>query len=64
MDGLNKSNCGFADLCKLPADKCESCKVDAQTSEFHKLLVCGAYTWEQILAMQQGKEIPHEPHAG
>lgn len=52
MDGLNKSNCGFADICRLNASKCAACKVDAQTSELHKMLV-GAYQVEEILEMQQ-----------
>ncbi len=56
MDGLNKTDCGFARECRLPASACPACKVDRETSDLHKSIVCGAYTTDQILAMQQRKE--------
>ena len=53
MDGLNKTNCGYADICKLDASNCATCKVDKASSYFHKLLICGL-SWEQIQSMQRG----------
>ena len=56
MDGLSKTDCGFARECRLPASACPACKVDRETSDIHNGLVCGAYTADQVLAMQQRKE--------
>ena len=58
MDGLNKTNCGFADICSLDASKCADCKVDEQTSTLHKILI-GAYQVEELLRMQQREEASH-----
>ena len=54
MDGLNKTNCGYADICKLDESNCATCKVDKESSDFHKSLICG-FTWEQIQSMQNRK---------
>ena len=55
MDGLNKTNCGYADICKLDASNCATCKVDKVSSDFHKSLICGL-SWEQIQSMQKGEK--------
>ena len=57
MDGLNKTNCAFAldRTCKLDENACKQCKVDRETSEFHKTLICGL-TWDEIMKMQH-KEV-------
>ena len=54
MDGLNKTNCGYADICKLDASNCATCKVDKASSDFHKSLICGL-SWEQLQSLQRGE---------
>lgn len=56
MDGINKTNCAYAldGTCKLPDTACENCKVDWESSELHKTLICGL-TWDELMAMQQKK---------
>lgn len=53
MDGLNKTNCAFAldRICKLDESACKRCKVDRETSESHKKLICGL-TWDELMKMQ------------
>ena len=43
MDGLDKTNCAFAldGICKLDEKACKRCKVDLETSEFHKTIIVG-----------------------
>lgn len=57
MNGLNKTNCAFAldRTCKLDENACRTCKVDMETSEFHKTLICGL-TRNEIMKMQR-KEV-------
>ena len=52
MDGLNKSNCGFSEICKLSEESCRKCKVDKETSDFHKSLILGL-TWDKLFSMQR-----------
>lgn len=52
MDGLNKSNCGFAEICKLSSDSCLNCKVDKETSDFHKEHILGM-TWDKLFSIQR-----------
>ena len=54
MDGLNKTNCGFADICKLDASNCATCKVDKASSDFHKSLT------EDYPAEYGGGEVPNK----
>ena len=56
MDGLDKTNCAFAldGTCRLDENACNRCKVDWETSEFHKTIICGL-PWSEIMRMQQGK---------
>lgn len=56
MDGLDKMNCSFAQdgTCNLPSDACKACKVDKGTSDFHKTLVVGGLSWDEVISYQQG----------
>jgi hypothetical protein len=55
MDGLNKTNCAFAldGTCALDHNACKQCKVDRETSEFHKTIICGL-TWDELIKLQSG----------
>lgn len=55
MDGLNKTNCAFAldGTCALDYNACKQCKVDRETSEFHKTIICGL-TWDELIKLQSG----------
>lgn len=54
MDNLDKSSCAFAldGTCRLPPSACPTCKCDKATSDFHKTIVIGGYTWQDICALQ------------
>ena len=54
MDGLNKTNCGYANICKLDASNCATCKMDKESSDFHKSLIFGL-SFNQIQSMQKGE---------
>lgn len=57
MDGLNKTNCAFAldRICKLDKSSCKRCKVDRETREFHKKMICGL-TLDELMKMQCGEK--------
>ena len=57
MDGLDKTNCAFAldGTCRIDENACKHCKVDWETSEFHKTIVCGL-SWSEIMRLQQGQD--------
>ena len=54
MNGLNETNCAFAldRTCKLDENACRNCKVDRETSEFHKTIIVGL-SWDEIMKMQR-----------
>lgn len=58
MDGLDKTNCAFSQdgTCNLTADACKTCKIDKCTSDFHKTLVVGGLSWDEVVSLQQRKE--------
>lgn len=53
MDGLTRETCAFAvdGICKFDASMCAICKIDRETSEFHKTHIMGM-AWDELMAKQ------------
>ena len=53
MSELTRETCAFAvdGICKFAAEACATCKIDRETSDFHRQHIMGM-AWDELMAMQ------------
>ena len=47
---LGRKICSYAKdgTCEFPPDACRTCKIEPEDSAFHRRLVIGSMTWEDV----------------
>ena len=55
MSDLTRETCAFAadGTCKFDSSACSDCKIDRETSDFHRTHIMGM-TWDELKAKQKG----------